>query len=145
MVDDVQVNRVVLRAMLTGAAHTVSEARGGREALGLIHQHHYDMILLDIRMPDIDGLEVTTRLRAMPGWTSEVPIIGVSRRRHARNHPGLPGRGDGRRPAQTREIRRPSSDSNACIPTATPQPPPEGRRFAQHLASGVIDPGAGWA
>jgi signal transduction histidine kinase/CheY-like chemotaxis protein len=78
VVDDVQVNRVVLRAMLTGAAHTVSEARGGREALGLIHQHHYDMILLDIRMPDIDGLEVTTRLRAMPGWTSEVPIIGVS-------------------------------------------------------------------
>jgi signal transduction histidine kinase/CheY-like chemotaxis protein len=78
VVDDVQVNRVVLRAMLTGAGHIVSEARGGREALGLIHQHAYDMILLDIRMPDIDGLEVTTRLRAMPGWTAEVPIIGVS-------------------------------------------------------------------
>lgn len=78
VVDDVQVNRVVLRAMLTGAGHTVTEARGGREALGLIHQNRYDMILLDIRMPDIDGLEVTTRLRAMPGWTAEVPIIGVS-------------------------------------------------------------------
>jgi CheY-like chemotaxis protein/anti-sigma regulatory factor (Ser/Thr protein kinase) len=78
VVDDVQVNRVVLRAMLTSAGHTVTEARGGREALGLIHQHRYDMILLDIRMPDIDGLEVTNRLRAMPGWTSEVPILGVS-------------------------------------------------------------------
>ena len=78
VVDDVQVNRVVLRAMLTSAGHTITEARGGREALGLIHQHAYDMILLDIRMPDIDGLEVASRLRATPGWTAEVPIIGVS-------------------------------------------------------------------
>lgn len=78
VVDDVQVNRAVLRAMLSGAGHIVTEARGGREALGLIHRHRYDMILLDIRMPDIDGLEVAARLRAMPGWPSEVPIIGIS-------------------------------------------------------------------
>ena len=78
VVDDVQVNRVVLRAILTGAGHRVTEARGGRDVLGLIHRQQYDLILLDIRMPDIDGLEVTARLRAMPGWPSEVPIIGVS-------------------------------------------------------------------
>ena len=76
--DDLRGNRVVLRAMLTGAGHSVTEARGGDEALGLVVRHRFDMILLDIRMPDIDGLEVTARLRAMPGWTAEAPIIGIS-------------------------------------------------------------------
>ena len=78
MADDLRGNRVVLRAMLTGAGHSVTEARGGDEALGLVVRHRFDMILLDIRMPDIDGLEVTARLRAMPGWTAEAPIIGIS-------------------------------------------------------------------
>lgn len=64
--------------MLVGAGHSVTEARGGREVLGLIQRQRFDMILLDIRMPEIDGLEVATRLRALPGWTAEVPIIGIS-------------------------------------------------------------------
>jgi CheY-like chemotaxis protein len=76
--DDVQVNRLVLRAMLTSAGHSVTEARGGEEVLGLVTHQRFDMILLDLRMPDVDGLEVTARLRALPGWTAEVPIIGVS-------------------------------------------------------------------
>jgi signal transduction histidine kinase/ActR/RegA family two-component response regulator len=76
--DDVQVNRVVLRAMLTSAGHSVTEARGGAEVLDLAARDRFDMILLDLRMPDIDGLEVTARLRAQPGWTAEVPIIGIS-------------------------------------------------------------------
>jgi signal transduction histidine kinase/ActR/RegA family two-component response regulator len=76
--DDVQVNRMVLRAMLTGAGHHVTEARGGGEVLDLVAQQRFDMILLDVRMPDMDGREVAARLRALPGWTAEAPIIGVS-------------------------------------------------------------------
>ena len=76
--DDVQVNRVVLRAMLTGVGHHVTEARGGGEVLGLVLRQKFDLILLDLRMPDMDGLEVTARLRALAGWTKEVPIIGIS-------------------------------------------------------------------
>jgi CheY-like chemotaxis protein len=76
--DDVRINRMVLRAMLTGVGHTVTEARGGGEVLELVGQHRFDMILLDLRMPDIDGMEVAARLRALPGWTANAPIIGIS-------------------------------------------------------------------
>ncbi len=76
--DDIRVNRMVLRAMLTGAGHRVTEANGGREVLALVAEHRFDMILLDLRMPDMDGMEVTARLRAAAGWTAEVPIVGIS-------------------------------------------------------------------
>jgi signal transduction histidine kinase/CheY-like chemotaxis protein len=76
--DDVQVNRLVLRAMLTGAGHQVTEARGGIEALALAAAQRFDMILLDLRMPDMDGLEVTARLRRRTDWEATVPIIGIS-------------------------------------------------------------------
>jgi signal transduction histidine kinase/ActR/RegA family two-component response regulator len=76
--DDVRVNRMVLRAMLTGAGHSVTEARGGGEVLELVARQRFDIVLLDLRMPDIDGMEVARRLRALPGWTSDAPIIGVS-------------------------------------------------------------------
>jgi CheY-like chemotaxis protein len=69
---------MVLRAMLSGAGHSVTEARCGGEVLGLVVRQRFDMILLDLRMPDIDGLEVTVQLRARAGWTADVPIIGVS-------------------------------------------------------------------
>ena len=76
--DDIRVNRLVLRAMLTGAGHRVTEANGGREVLELVAEHRFDMILLDLRMPDMDGMAVTAHLRAASGWTAEVPIIGIS-------------------------------------------------------------------
>ena len=76
--DDIRVNRMVLRAMLTGAGHRVTEADGGHEVLELVAGHRFDMILLDLRMPDMDGMEVTGRLRAASGWTAEVPIVGIS-------------------------------------------------------------------
>ncbi len=78
LADDVRGNRMVLRAMLAVDGHMVVEARDGAEALGIIMRDRFDALLLDLRMPRMDGLELTKRLRAMPGWTQTVPIIGIS-------------------------------------------------------------------
>ncbi len=73
VVDDERPIRRFLNAAL-GAQYTVLEAATGREALEAAVSRHPDILLLDLGLPDIDGLEVTRRLRE---W-SHIPIIIVS-------------------------------------------------------------------
>ena len=74
VVDDEPAIRRFLRTTLTAHGYEVAEAAGGQEALEAVARRAPDMILLDLGLPDIDGVEVTRRLRE---W-SEVPIIVVS-------------------------------------------------------------------
>ncbi len=78
VVDDVASNRMLLGAILSAEGHTVIEATGGAEAVRLIFQDNFDAVLLDARMPDIDGPAVARRVRAAGGSAARVPIIGVS-------------------------------------------------------------------
>lgn len=77
VVDDTAVNRRILRAILERAGAVVSEAPGGEEALRLVRAAPPDLLLLDIMMPGMDGLEVCVALKGDPA-TSDVPIIVVS-------------------------------------------------------------------
>lgn len=77
VVDDVAMNRELIAAILEGAGFEVTEAESGRRALALAQDHKADAVLMDIMMPEMDGLETTARLRQMPGW-DRVPIIGLS-------------------------------------------------------------------
>ncbi|MES2694709.1 MAG: response regulator, partial [Verrucomicrobiota bacterium] len=67
IVDDVPVNRHVLRDLLTPLGFAITEAAGGLEALALVPELRPDLIFLDLRMPGIDGLELARRLRERPG------------------------------------------------------------------------------
>ncbi|MFN3594307.1 MAG: PP2C family protein-serine/threonine phosphatase [Thiobacillaceae bacterium] len=77
VVDDVAANLHVMDQFLTQLGHTVVMAATGAEALQAFQTHQPDLVLMDVMLPDIDGLEATRRIRAMAGerW---VPILYVS-------------------------------------------------------------------
>lgn len=78
--DDHQIRRF-LRATLLDNGYTYLEAENGRDGLRLVGLQHPDLIILDLGLPDMDGLEVTRRLRE---WTS-TPILVLSARNQERD------------------------------------------------------------
>lgn len=75
IVDDVQENRELMCALL--AAHSVTHAIDGEDAINKARREHFDLVLMDVQMPGIDGLEATRRLRAEPNL-AQLPIVAVS-------------------------------------------------------------------
>ncbi len=74
VVDDDPSLRRMVRTSLDRAGHQVIEAAGGREAIDTLEQEKVDLILLDVTMPDVDGIEVCTEIRRTRG-SLELPII----------------------------------------------------------------------
>ena len=77
VVDDLDNNREVLVNFLNPLGFDVLEANSGAAAVALAHEHQPDAMLLDLVMPEMDGWEVTRRLRQEPLF-QELPIIMVS-------------------------------------------------------------------
>ncbi|NTW82623.1 MAG: response regulator [Chlorobiaceae bacterium] len=79
VVDDSAVNRTAVRAMLQnfGIEHVI-EAKNGFEALEIIKTMSFDLLLLDIQMPLIDGIEVTKRIRNGSSDNRMIPIVAMS-------------------------------------------------------------------
>jgi class 3 adenylate cyclase len=77
VVDDLESNRDVLSRRLTREGHQVSVAEGGREALRKLAGEDFDLVLLDLMMPDMNGFEVLTRLKA-DEELHRIPVIIVS-------------------------------------------------------------------
>lgn len=65
IVDDEAALRKTLRSSLTASGFTVEEARSGEEALHSVQQHRFDLVLLDINMPGISGIDACRRIRGM--------------------------------------------------------------------------------
>jgi CheY-like chemotaxis protein/nitrogen-specific signal transduction histidine kinase len=78
--EDNPYGRVVLNAMLTGLGHRVDFASTGEAAVNAVARGGYDLVLMDVTLPDFDGLEATRRIRALRGDASRMPIIGISAR-----------------------------------------------------------------
>ncbi len=72
--DDLQIRRV-MRKMLVAQGYTVNDARSGEEALELLHRGRYDLVLLDMAMPGMGGLEACRAIRA--GWDLSIVILSV--------------------------------------------------------------------
>ncbi len=75
IVDDNKINRIVLTEMLKVLGHSVSEAEDGRDAIDVAMNQHFDLILMDISMPDIDGTEAARLLRNRQGPNQSTKII----------------------------------------------------------------------
>ena len=78
VVDDDSTVRMMVVDLLTLSGHTAREVAGGSEALALLQTERFDAVLLDHSMPEMTGLEVLDRLRAM-GMDSPVGYITGSR------------------------------------------------------------------
>jgi DNA-binding response OmpR family regulator len=77
VVDDLEDNRAVLERRLRPQGHEVVCAAGGHAALAMLAREQFDLVLLDVMMPDLDGLAVLERLKAGAA-TRDIPVIMIS-------------------------------------------------------------------
>jgi two-component system cell cycle response regulator DivK len=76
-VEDNEANRKIVRQLLKATSYTLIEAFDGEAGVAMALEHLPDLILMDIQLPKISGLEATRRLRAQPS-TANVPIIAIT-------------------------------------------------------------------
>ncbi len=77
LAEDVPTNQLVIRRILEKRGHTVVVAQDGREAVERVQAEEFDLILMDVQMPEMDGLQATVLIRSMPGLP-RVPIIALT-------------------------------------------------------------------
>jgi two-component system, sensor histidine kinase len=77
LAEDVPANQMLVCRALQRRGHTVEVARNGHEAIELAAKHKFDVILMDVQMPGIDGLQATATLRAREA-SATVPIIALT-------------------------------------------------------------------
>ena len=78
LVEDNAINQKLARILLERQAHTVNLAENGREAVEKVCERRYDIVLMDVQMPEMDGVEATRHIRAMNGSAAQVPIIAMT-------------------------------------------------------------------
>lgn len=78
VVEDNQVNLLLATTILKKAGHRVEGASNGLEALSAIRSRPYDLILMDMMMPEMDGLEATRAIRQLSDSRAEIPIIAMT-------------------------------------------------------------------
>jgi CheY-like chemotaxis protein len=76
--EDHPVNRKVVGLLLQSMGHQVSFAEDGQQALMQASQFDFDLVLMDIHMPVMDGLSSTRHIRALPGERGRVPIVALT-------------------------------------------------------------------
>jgi len=82
-VEDNPHGRVLLNTILAELGHRADFVATGAGAVEAVARGSYDVVVMDVTLPDIDGVEATRRIRALPGQAGRVPIVGVSGRVNA--------------------------------------------------------------
>jgi signal transduction histidine kinase/ActR/RegA family two-component response regulator len=78
VVDDVAMNRDLISRMLRANGHLISQAVDGQQALEMAQSERFDLVLMDIDMPVMGGLQASRLIRALPGVNRAVPIIALT-------------------------------------------------------------------
>lgn len=148
VIDDDDDFRSVLKLMLTRLGHTPTLASRGEEGLSLAVSSRFDLILLDLMLPDIDGYDVTRRLRSA-SRTRNLPILILTARSQAADREGaLEAGADGylTKPVDPRELSSKITEmlslsrTEAPAPTVAPVPVPAAAGAAPAVAAPVAPP-----
>ncbi len=77
LVEDNEINQLIANELLSARGHKIDIAQNGQEAIEMINKNNYDLVLMDIQMPIMDGLTATLNIRKDPKFTT-LPIIAMS-------------------------------------------------------------------
>ena len=78
LVEDERTNQIIAAARLKGLGYAVDVASDGGEAVAAVEATDYDVVLMDLFMPKMDGLEATRVIRTLPGSAGTVPVIALT-------------------------------------------------------------------
>ena len=78
LAEDNRVNQVVATRLLEKRGHTVIVAENGKAAVEAVEKQHFDLVLMDVQMPEMDGLEATAAIRAREVAGRHLPIIAMT-------------------------------------------------------------------
>jgi CheY-like chemotaxis protein/HPt (histidine-containing phosphotransfer) domain-containing protein len=76
--EDNKINQHVAQLIVSHAGHRVDLADNGRQAVDAVRAKDYDVVLMDLQMPELDGIAAAKEIRALPGRAGQVPIIALT-------------------------------------------------------------------
>lgn len=78
VVEDNAVNQLLVSKLLARAGHTTTIARDGEQALAMARGGEFDLVLMDVQLPGMDGVSATRHIRDLPGANANVPVIALT-------------------------------------------------------------------
>ena len=76
--EDNAINQEIAATIIEDAGYRVDLAKDGREAVDAVARQTYDLVLMDVQMPVVDGLQAAREIRAMPGAPGQIPIVALT-------------------------------------------------------------------